>query len=272
MSERPSYPPSRHILRHLRLIHRFPSSSGGGIEVTMPILDDLCDEQGSLRIGPISTLIDSAAGVFSVRQVTPDWVATLGLSTVVQRAARGDQVVARCDPIRVGRNNVTTEITVSDDEGQVATSICTYARLPTRSDNPSVGYFNDDFMDYAEADEEPRIPFDDYLRIERDPEAPILRLPHHSRIYNSFGSIQGGVVVALGETAAVHAAEQRWGSPASCVSIQVNYLAQAKSGPFTVYADVLHDDGRSATCQVRIVDSGNDDRLLDIATATVLRR
>lgn len=246
----------------------------------MPILPDLCDSEGWLRIGAIATLVDSAAGSFSVREVTPDWVATLALGTVLHRRAEGEIVTATCRPIRIGRNNVTTETMIWDDDvdgttgtkraSAVASAICTYARLPGREDNPSTSGRDRAVIDYAEADEEARVPIDDYLRLVREPEAPIITLDHHSRIHNSFGSIQGGAVVMMVEAAAVHAAELVWGRPARCVDTQVTYLAQSKGGPFRVSAEMVRDDGAASSVRVEIVDVGHSDRLLDVATATIV--
>ena len=116
----------------------------------MPILPDLLDQGGWLRIGAIATLVDSVAGHHGVLQVQPDWVATLELGTIMRRKAEGEQVVARCEPLRVGRNNVVTETFISDAEGEVARATCTYARLPSRSDNPSVATGLGRTIDYSE--------------------------------------------------------------------------------------------------------------------------
>ncbi|MFT7646414.1 MAG: hypothetical protein ACI8Y4_001149 [Candidatus Poriferisodalaceae bacterium] len=261
------YPPSHHVLRHLRLTHTWTDSE---MLTTMPVLDDLCDESGWLRLGVVATLVDSAAGSFSVREVSPDWVATLSLGTVLSRRAIGDHVTATCRPIRVGRNNITTETLVADDVGQVAASICTYTRLPGRADNPSVTGLASGSLDYSEADEEPRMPLDQYLRLTLDPERPIITLDHHPRIHNSFGSIQGGAAVMMIDEAACHAMRLIWQKPVRCVDAQVGYLAQAKGGPFRIEASVLRDEKTSATVRVQIVDTGNNDRLLDVASATVV--
>ena len=83
-------------------------------------------------------MVDSVAGHHGVLQVDPDWVATLELGTVINRRAEGTEVEAHCRPLRIGRTNVVTETTIDDEHGEVGRSICTYARLPARSDNPSV--------------------------------------------------------------------------------------------------------------------------------------
>ncbi len=262
-----SYPPKHHILRHLRLRHLV--DDGGKVSATMPILPDLLDQGGWLRLGAIATLVDSVAGHHGVLQVEPDWVATLQLGTVIRRQAEGAQVTAECRPLRVGRNNVVTETYISDNLGEVARSTCTYARLPARSDNPSVGTAKGRTVDYAEEEEEERRPMlNDYLRITTDPDQPVIELPHHSRIYNSFGSIQGGAVAVLVDAMATHLGFLTAGVPMRCVDAEVHYLAQAKSGPFRVEGELLRVDQNAVTSRVRIIDTGNDDRLLDIATAT----
>ena len=58
------------------------------------------------------------------------------------------------------------------------------------------------------------------------------------------------------------------GVPMRCVSAEVHYLAQAKSGPFRVEGELLRVDQDAVTSRVRIIDAGNNDRLLDLATAT----
>ncbi|MCS5688701.1 MAG: hotdog fold thioesterase [Acidimicrobiales bacterium] len=265
-----SYPPTRHILRHLRLCHQVDDE--GNISATMPILPDLLDQGGWLRLGAIATLVDSVAGHHGVMQVAPDWVATLQLGTVLARKAEGTEVIAECRPLRIGRNNVVTETAIRDLSGEIARATCTYARLPARTDNPSVGTGKGQVVDYAEDDEEhPRPMLDDYLRIDTNPDEPVIQLPHHSRIHNSFGSIQGGAVAVLVDAMAAHLCRLTHKAPARCTSPDVHYLAQAKAGPFRVEGEPLRIDQDTVTSRIRIVDVGNDNRLLDVATATAAR-
>ena len=259
------YPPQNHILRHLELVHT--SLPDGSVRATMPVYDDLRDAGGWLRLGAIATLVDSVAGHHGVRQVTPDWVATLHLGTVLERGAVGDRVVAECAPLRVGRNNVVTETTVNDDDGQIARSICTYARLPARSDNPSVGTHEQTVIEYFEDTPlEPRPALDEYLLLEPRATEPIVDVIHHPRIHNSFGSIQGGAAVILMERAAAHLATLVNGDATRAVSADVHYLSQAKGGPFEARAELLSVHGDHVTARVRIFDVGNDDRLLSVGT------
>ena len=262
-----SYPPKNHVLRHLRPRHIVDED--GNVSANMPILPDLLDAGGWLRLGAIATLVDSVAGHHGVMQVEPDWVATLELGTVLRRRAEGDEVVAKCHPLRIGRNNVVTETHISDKLGEIARSTCTYARLPGRSDNPTVGTAKGRTVDYAIEEETTTRPMlDDYLRIETDPDHALIELPHHPRIHNSFGSIQGGAVAILVDAMATHIGSITTGMPMRCLTAEVHYLSQAKSGPFRVEGELLRADTDAVTSRVRIIDVGNNDRLLDIATAT----
>ena len=202
-------------------------------------------------------------------QVAPDWVATLQLGTVLSRKAEGTEVTAECRPLRIGRNNVVTETAISDSSGEIARATCTYARLPARTNNPSVGTGKGQVVDYAEDNEEhPRPMLEDYLRADINPNEPVIELPHHSRIHNSFGSIQGGAVAVLADAMAAHLCRLILKTPARCTSADVHYLAQAKGGPFRVEGEALRIDQTAVTSRIRIIDVGNDNRLLDVATAT----
>ena len=270
------YPPQNHILRHLRLSHQM--TGDGSLTATMPILDDLADrplaDGGWLRLGAVATLVDSVAGHHAVLQVTPDWSATLYLSTVLAGRAEGAAVTARCSPLRVGRNQVVTETSVSDEAGtEIARATCTYARLPRRDDTPVVdSTARENTVDYREDHElDPRPPLDDYLRITPVPGEPRIELPMHNRIRNSFGSLQGGASIVVAEVMSTHLAtmcdDGRRGS--RCVFADMHYLAPARGGPFRVDGEVLARTGHLVTSRTRIFETaGETDRLLQVATAT----
>ena len=220
------YPPQNHILRHLRLSHQM--AGDGTLTANMPVLDDLADrplaEGGWLRLGALATLVDSVAGHHAVLVVTPDWSATLHLSTVLAARATGE--------------------VVTDEAGtEIARSTCTYARLPRRDDTPVVdSTARENTVDYREDDElDPRPPLDDYLRITPVPGEPRIELPMHNRIRNSFGSLQGGASIVVAEVMANHLAGLAAGGErrARCVFADMHYLAPGRGGPFRVDGEVL---------------------------------
>ncbi|MCY3584672.1 MAG: PaaI family thioesterase [Acidimicrobiales bacterium] len=270
------YPPQNHILRHLRLSHQMRGD--GTLTATMPVLDDLADgplaEGGWLRLGAVATLVDSVAGHHAVLQVTPDWSATLHLSTVLAARAEGEVVTARCSPLRVGRNQVVTETSVTDESGtEIARSTCTYARLPRRDDTPVVdSTARENTVDYREDHElDPRPALDDYLRITPVPGEPRIELPMHNRIRNSFGSLQGGASIVVAEVMANHLARMAAGGERTsrCVFADVHYLAPGRGGPFRVDGETLARTDHLVTTRTRIFETAGDaDRLLQTATAT----
>ena len=270
------YPPQNHILRHLRLSHQM--SSDGSLSATMPILDDLADgplaEGGWLRLGAVATLVDSVAGHHAVLVVSPDWSATLHLSTVLAARAEGSVVTARCSPLRIGRNQVVTESSVTDEAGtEVARSTCTYARLPRRDDTPVVdATARDNTVHYREDHElSPRPLLEDYLGISPVPGESRIELPMHNRIRNSFGSLQGGASIVVAEVMATHLAGMGEGAGrrSRCVFADMHYLAPARGGPFRVDGEVLARTGHMMTSRTRIFETaGESDRLLQTATAT----
>ncbi len=270
------YPPQDHILRHLRLSHQM--AGDGTLTATMPVLDDLADgplaDGGWLRLGALATLVDSVAGHHAVLVVTPDWSATLHLSTVLAARAEGDVVTARCTPLRVGRNQVVTETSVTDEAGiEIARSTCTYARLPRRDDTPVVdSTARENTVDYREDHElDPRPPLDDYLRITPVTGEPRIELPMHNRIRNSFGSLQGGASIVVAEVMSNHLAAMAAGGErrSRCVFADMHYLAPGRGGPFRVDGEVLARTDHLVTSRTRIFETaGGTDRLLQTATAT----
>lgn len=268
------YPPPNHILRHLRLSHY--EDARGELVATMEVLDDLTDAAGWLRLGAIATLVDSVAGHHSVMAVTPDWVATLHLATVLCNKAVGEMVEATCVPLRVGRNQLVSDITTTDAAGGlVARSVCTYARLPRRDDTPVVDSTAEEaVVHYREpAELVPRPPLDDYLGLSPEPDAPRMEVPMGDRIRNSFGSLQGGASVVIAEVMATHVARlaHQGGELWRCTQADVHFLAPARGGPIAVEAAQLSSTERAVTVDVRYYDRANDDRLIQVATATAER-
>ncbi len=268
------YPPPNHILRHLRLSHY--EGAPGELRATMDVLDDLTDDAGWLRLGAVATLVDSVAGHHSVMAVAPDWVATLHLATVLCAKATGTHVEAACVPLRVGRNQVVSDITVADATGAlVARSKCTYARLIRRDDNPVLdsGETATEAHFREPAELSPRPPLDDYLGLSPEPGAPRMEVPMGDRIRNSFGSLQGGASVVIAEVMATHAARLAHGTDGAwrCTQADVHFLAPARGGPIAVEAEYLRRTERSVTVDVGYRDRANDDRLIHVATATAVR-
>ncbi len=257
------YPGPRQILRYLRLEHH--TLDDGSLVVTSPFLPDLADAGGTMRLGAIAPACDYAAGVLANRIVHPDWLATQTFELHLTQPVTST-VTALCKPLRAGRNSVLAEAVVQDESGaEVGRSFVTYARLPRRDDNPvpppSTGR-----VDLTHPDEEPRLPFDEYLQLHALNDQGGIDLDHHQRICNSFGSIQGGAMAAILERAGSLAAEAVIGGPARSVSLSFHYAAQAREGPFHVDTQVLRHDSTGIFARVQLVDGGIDHRLAAVGT------
>jgi uncharacterized protein (TIGR00369 family) len=98
----------------------------------------------------------------------------------------------------------------------------------------------------------------------------VVEIEKHDYVRNSFGTINGGVICMVFEAAAEIAARATSDRPYVVADLAVHYLAQTKAGPARTSATVLRHDERHAVCDVRLVDAGNDDQLLALATVTLV--
>ncbi len=84
------------------------------------------------------------------------------------------------------------------------------------------------------------------------------------------GSLEGGVVATLVDVAGACAGARALGSPLVATEhLSVSYLAPGRIGPFRAAGTVLRCGRRDAVAEVRICDTGRDDRLMAVALVTV---
>lgn len=240
------YPPPGHYLRHLRL--RLDPGQQGTVAASLPVLDDLCDHTGALRLGVVATLADFALGVLSTHAASPSWVATHDLGAQLLGRPRGPEVTATGRIVRAGRNTIVSELVVVDgSEGRevVAAATTTYSRLERAvPSGPSAPLQK--VVDLAEGDEARRAPLDRYLGFDVSVEAGELRFDHLPHLRNSTGAIQGGVIALAMEWLAAEMAGRAVGrpGPGRATQLQVFFLAGGRTPPFLVRDQVLgHGEG-----------------------------
>ncbi len=256
---RPRYPHPTSILRYSRIVHELLED--GTVSGSMPVLADQLDVGGLMRLGAVAPLVDSCAGLLAARAVHPDWCATLDFKMHLVNPPAGGSVHGLARPLRVGTNTVLSDNHLVDDDGRpVGVAHVTFSRLPSRpgttqTDPPKPARF-----DYAHRDEEPRLVFDEYFGLRIDPAALAFELDHHERIYNSFGSIQGGAMAALLERGVALAAERLLGGGARTVDLHFSYLAQAVEGPFRVAVEPVRVEGDAVLSTVELIDTARDRR------------
>lgn len=222
-------------------------------------------------MGALAPLVDLCAGVLGARAAYPDWTATLDFTLHLAKPPASGTVHGLAKPLRVGTNTVLSENRVTDDDGNlVALAHVTFSRLPRRDDTPITPPPKSGSADYRRDEEEPRLACDDYYGLRFDPDVPAFELDHHERIYNSFGSVQGGAMAALLERVAALAGERLLGRPARTVDMHFSYLSPATKGPFRVIAGPVRVESSSVLSTVELVDLGRDARQCALGTATAV--
>jgi len=99
------YPPDRHLLRDLRL--EFDHSDGEVSRAWMPVVPELCTDDGSVRAGALATLVDVIGGGLAASAAQPDWIATADLTLHVVGAATSGSVAATARVVHAGRTTLT---------------------------------------------------------------------------------------------------------------------------------------------------------------------
>ncbi|CAO5160450.1 Acyl-coenzyme A thioesterase PaaI, contains HGG motif [Frankia sp. AiPs1] len=93
-----------------------------------------------------------------------------------------------------------------------------------------------------------------------------LELDRGPSVLNSIGTILGGALAAL-----VEAAAEAMCPDAITIDLQLHYLAQVRSGPARTAGRVVRDTGEHCVVTMTVVDAGAEDRILALATVTLLR-
>lgn len=243
----------------------------GTVSGSMPVLPDQLDAGGRMRLGALAPLVDLCAGVLGARAAHPDLTATLDFKLHLVAPPRAGRAHGLAVPLRAGSTTVFSENRLRDDDGQeIGVAHVTFSRLPRRPDGRTGRPPAAVAVDLTQPDEEPRLPLDEYLGIRIDPDEAAFELDHHERIYNSFGSIQGGAMGALLDRVAALAAERALGGPARTMDLHFSYLAPATTGPFRVTAEPLRRGGGRVLSAVALVDLGREGRTCALGTASAV--
>jgi len=266
------YPPPQHILRDLALTveHRPDGTSTGW----MPVTPHIANPSGSPRAGVLAILVDVVGGGLAAIAARPDWIATADLTLhLTPHPVTGD-VEAHGRVLRRGRTTVVIEVALRDGSGaSLGIATMSFAVLPRRAENLSVDQVDQvSRMTMATPDSGLATAFQDRIQLTVvDAGAGAIELPHSSYVLNSLGSIQGGIVAATVDAAALHALREALDTPVETVDLQITYLALAKVGPIRTRTHVLSTGDGFGTAHVEIVDTGADDRLTTIGRAVAVR-
>jgi uncharacterized protein (TIGR00369 family) len=257
------YPPERHLLRDLQL--DFEHRADGVSIASLPVVPEICGDDGAVQTGVIGTLVDVIGGGLAASTAAPNWIATADLTLHVTGRAVDGRVEAHARVLRAGRTTVVLEV----DLPRVGYATMSFSVLPRRDSNPDV-----DAVRPAGAStmvlpgSRMTQPWRDALGITVvDATAGVVELPVLEWAKNSMGALQGGAVSAVVEAAAEAALRARAGTHVLVDDIQLTYLSFGKVGPLRTRTEVLND----RVARVELVDAGAESRLMTVARCATRR-
>jgi acyl-coenzyme A thioesterase PaaI-like protein len=264
--------------------------------VRAPFTDAVRSPSGGASLGMLMTLVDVGASDPAMVACRPDWTATQDLAMHGAGPITDGPIVVDHQLVRAGSKVVVVAANAYDGHGEedldalrAAIDARTAARADDSSDDgPTLAASG--VIAYARIPGSAAPGMDDYdpaawvgeLRHSRartpaagtmyarmglqtvDTRTGTLELARTPYVSNSIGTINGGALAVLTEAAAE---ALRPGMVAT--DMQIHYLSQVKAGPARTVATVLRDASDHSVVQVQLVDGGNDDHLLAVATVTV---
>jgi uncharacterized protein (TIGR00369 family) len=261
-----AYPPDRHLLRDLRL--EFDHSDEAVSKAWMPVVPELCADDGSVRAGALATLVDVIGGGLAAAAAQPDWIATADLTLHVVGAATSGSVMATARVVHAGRTTVVIEVELHDDASREAgLATMSFARLPRRDGNPDIGASTATGRStMALATSRLDAPLIDMLGARVvDATRGELEVPVGEWCLNSLGAMQGGAVATVIDAAAETASRAVTAQPLIVTDLQITYLALGRLGPIRTRVDVLGARTGHARARVELVDAGAESRVTSVA-------
>lgn len=97
----------------------------------------------------------------------------------------------------------------------------------------------------------------------------VVELDMRDDLRGPVGSLEGGVVTTLADIAGASTAAVAAGKMVATEHISISFLAPGREGPVRATGTPLRVGRHDAVAEVRIVDTGRDDRLMAVALVTV---
>ncbi|MHB8218929.1 MAG: PaaI family thioesterase [Acidimicrobiales bacterium] len=105
--------------------------------------------------------------------------------------------------------------------------------------------------------------------IDGEPGAMAAELDVTTRVRGPAGSLEGGVIATLVDCAGAAAAVRALGAMVATEHLTLSFLAPGRVGPVRAEGRLLRVGRRDAVVDVRVLDLGNDGRLMAVAQMTV---
>lgn len=256
------------------------------------LTDKLRSPAGGAALGFLTTAVDIVTSDPALVAGNGDWTATQDLSLHTVTAAKDGPIFVVATLVRAGKKLVVVSADVYDGHGRddiaefvqeidggaagrpggptlAARGLVTFARLPRHAAAHADLYTPERWVGKVRGHPVHDIDGDVYERLELrvvDAASGVLELDRSLFVVNQIGTIQGGAQALLAEAAA-HA--MRPGLVAT--DILVRYLSQVRTGPARSHGTVVRDAPDHSVIDIRLVDAGDDDRVLALLTVTLQR-
>ena len=265
------YPPDRHLLRDLRLSF---DDSGEGSRAWLPVVPELCGDDGALRAGALATLVDVIGGGLAASDCPTELDRDRGphapphgrrdrrrgrsaRARSCARAARRSCSRSRCDAA----------------EASIGVATMSFSVLPRRAENPDIAATRPAgpstmALEASGLD----APLFDLVGIETvDAGRGIVELPVREWAMNSMGALQGGVVGAVVEAAGEVALRHASGTPLVVTDLQITYLSFGRVGPLRTETQVLTCTPDHGVARVALFDTGAESRQMSVGRVVATR-
>jgi len=272
-----TYPPQNHMLRDLSITVDAIGPDRGFIQA--PVIPELCSEKGVLHVGVLATLVDVLGGVMAIPAVSPDWISTANLSIHTTCDVLSGRVFAEGRVLRSGRTSVVIGVEIQAEKAGLPDkmtpagfAMITYSRLPGNASNLNMKTPGNhhETVRFSLVGDGPDQLFADKAGINIiDRAAGRLVMKMDDYVRNSLDSLQGGMTAFLADLAGQYAAREATRKPAKTRDLIVNYMSPGITGPFETRADVLRMEDHDVLTRVRVVDRGNDHRLMAVVFNSV---
>ncbi len=243
------------------------------VSSTIEVHDALRDERGALRIGAVAYIADIATGLVSGLAVIDRdlWVVTTDLDVHVTESVVDGPVRVHASTVRAGATTAVAAFTVHDEgTGRVVGG-------GTGTFRPFTFDFDRAMLatpigverrhDVGVVVDRTRVVDDLGFRLGEDGSVEV---SVEGWLRNPWGMLHGGVIGCLVDVSAEVAGSAALGRAARATSEMIRFLAPGRVGPVRAVPEVLASDDRSALVEVRLVDTGADDRLVAIGTVTLV--
>lgn len=252
-----------------------------------PLTDAVRSPSGVASLGMLITMVDVGASDPALAACRPDWTATQDLSMHGASWITEGPILVDNQLVRVGKKLIVVRADVYDgrgvedfdaieaaiDAGEVplaARSLVTFARLPGAAARDADDYNPANWVGDIRHRPWDRPPAGTMyermgLRV-LDAAGGRVELDRTPYVANSIGTINGGAQAVMIETAAE---AMRPGLAAS--DMQLHFLSQVKAGPAQSRGRVVREAGDHSVVDIDLVDAGNGDQLLTMATVTLRR-